>query len=198
MELWEHSTQLERVVHVLSNFMVDLSLIHNGRDGFLSDFINEEIHKNGYSIIKNSRGNWRLIETRKKYNNIHNEDEKQFITNYACKLLEKNFDSILISGLGLGIIPFVCQNYTKTIDVVEIDSEIIQIVSDLKYLGDTVNIINSDIYDFTPDRKYDLILFDHWLTYGPKNEIEKLCDKFLDYLNVNGTFYIPINEQFRK
>jgi hypothetical protein len=176
--------------------MVDLQIIQNDKDYFLGNLISKPIKTENFSIEKNHRGNWRLIDIKRTYDNIHNEDEKEFITHYARRLLNVEFESILISGLGLGVIPFVCQNKTKIVDVIEISVEIIELVRNFGYLNQNVNVIQSDVNLYHPKKKYDIILFDHWLTFAEKKEVDLLKSKYSTFLNENGFFYIPIQEQF--
>lgn len=177
--------------------MVDLDLLNDDKIGFLDEFITQEVHYDEFSIIKNNRGSWKLIENTKVSNNIHNEDDKSFILKYAKKLLEVNFQSILISGLGLGIIPYVCQKNTQTVDVIEINPQVINLTKQLNHLQSNVNIINHDINRYIPNKNYDIILFDHWLTFAPNQELQVLINNFENYLEPNGIFYVPIVEQFQ-
>ena len=45
--------------------------------------------------------------------------------------------------------------------------------------------------------KYDIILFDHWLTHANDSEINLLTQKFQIYLNDGGFLYFPVKEQFK-
>ena len=112
-------------------------------------------------------------------------------------MFDINFDSILISGLGIGIVPLICQKTTNIIDVVEVDEEIIDFVSGLNHLQSNVNIINGDINYFTPTRQYDVIIFDHWGVSALESEKENLTSIYQEYLNPNGILTFPIIEQFK-
>jgi hypothetical protein len=178
--------------------MINLELILNSDDdSLLKQFITQEISTEKFIITKGPKNKWRLLDKTKNFGNIYSEDNKEFVTVFAKKLLEKNFDSILISGLGLGVIPYACQGTTSIIDIVEIDEEIINFIKPIGHIHSSTNIIHGDIYNFTPQRKYDIILFNHWLIYAAEDEIEILTQKFQPYLNDNGLLYSPIKEQFK-
>ena len=134
-------------------------------------------------------------------------DHPGYIFNYANGLLDVEFNSILVGGLGVGIVPYLSQDFAD-VDVVENDQDVIDIVSQLGHLKENVNIINDDLYTFVPNKTYDVILLDIWhevLTEG--NNVRKLewwdflneekCDemisKYLPYVNEEGFIYIPIN-----
>jgi hypothetical protein len=178
--------------------MVNIELIKNSpSNSLLQNFISQEIITEKFAIVKGPKDKWRLVNRNKSFGNIYSEDNKEFVTVFAKKLLEKNFDSILISGLGLGVIPYVCQGTTSIIDIIEIDEEIINFIKPIGHIHPSTNIIHGDIYNFTPQRKYDVILFNHWLVYAAEDEIKILTQKFQPYLNDNGLFYSPIKEQFK-
>lgn len=136
-----------------------------------------------------------MKNSKEDYYNILSIDTNNMVKTFAKSLINKNFDSILISGLGLGILPFLCQNATDIIDVVETEKEVIDIVRQIGHLKSNVTIFNESIYNFTPVRNYDIILFDHWMSYASEEEIEKLNDKFNIFLNEGGLITIPIKEQ---
>lgn len=134
-------------------------------------------------------------------------DHPGYIFSYANGLLDIEFNSILVGGLGIGITPYLCQNFAD-VDVVEIDKDIIDIVSQLGHLNQNVNLINEDLYTFTPNRTYDIILLDIWHeVLTEENNVRKLnwsdflneekCDqmieKYLPYVNEGGFIYLPIN-----
>ena len=141
--------------------MIDLQLIQSNRNSLFEHFISSPIETERFSISKNGKNKYRFVDKSKNVGNIYNEDDVEFTEYFYRRLFGINFDSILISGLGLGIVPYICQNTTSIVDVVEIDSEIIDFVSGIGHLNSKVNIINSDINHFTPIRTYDVIVFDH-------------------------------------
>ena len=178
--------------------MVNIELITNSpSNSLLQNFISQEIITERFAIVKGPKDKWRLVDRTKSFGNIYSEDNRDFIVKYAKRLLGKNFNSILISGLGLGVIPYACQTTTAIIDVIEIDKDVIDITKSIGHIHENTNIIHGDIHNFIPQNKYDIILFDHWLTHANDSEIDLLTQKFQIYLNDGGFLYFPVKEQFK-
>jgi hypothetical protein len=119
-------------------------------------------------------------------------DNPDYITSYSEELLDVEYDSILIAGLGLGIQAYVSQDFAQ-VDVIEFDQNIIDINKQLDYLNENVNIINDDIFTFSTEKIYDIIVLDIWWS-SPGEEISnQLIEKFLPNLEVGGFIYIPVN-----
>lgn len=177
--------------------MIDLQILENNPNSLFEIFISGSTETDRFLIKKNQKNIYQFIDKLKKIGNIYNEDDVYFIKYFYRKLFEKNFDSIFISGLGIGIVPLICQNTTSIIDVVEVDKQIIDFVSGLNHLQSNVNIINGDINYFTPIRQYDVILFDHWDRGASEKEKDNLTATFREYLNPDGILTFPIIEQFK-
>lgn len=165
-------------------------LNNNPIEGLYDHTIDEPINYNGY-ILKNRPGT--------TYTELHYPDGKiimdnpDYITSYSQELLDVEFDSILIAGLGLGVQPYVCQDFAQ-VDVVENDQNIIDINNGLGYLNSNVTIIKDDIFTFSTEKIYDVIVLDIWWT-SPGEEISnQLIEKFLPNLEPGGFIYIPINK----
>lgn len=126
-------------------------------------------------------------------NKVLLNDIAHYITEFTPELLDKEFDSILIGGLGLGIIPFVVQNFCSTIDIIESNLDIINLNQQLNVLNSKVNIIEGDIFTFQPAKTYDVIVMDIW--YRPISEemVGTLNSIYLPFLNEGGFLYYPIN-----
>lgn len=177
--------------------MIDSQLLENNPNSLFEIFISGSIDTNRFLITRNRKNRYQFIDKSKNVGNIYNEDNIDFIKYFYRKLFDFNFNSILISGLGIGIVPLICQNTTNIIDVVEVDEEIIDFVSGFNHLQSNVNIINGDINYFTPTRQYDIILFDHWSTGASQIEKDNLTTTFQGFLNPNGILTFPIIEQFK-
>lgn len=146
-------------------------------------------------------GGYKLeVSESNNYINLYNvegklilDDLSSYITNFTPEILDKKFDSILIGGLGLGLIPFVTQDFCEVIDVVENDINIIRINQELNALDTKVNIIQEDIFSFQPTKNYDVIVMDIW--YSPISEdiVNSLNLIYLPFLNEGGFLYYPIN-----
>lgn len=122
------------------------------------------------------------------------QDDIQYINNFCKRLHELEYESVLVLGLGLGIIPYYLENFKSitSIDVVEIEKNVILAISDLNHLKST-NIIKHNLYTYQTDKKYDLIIADMWWTLPPYYEsrildIERIYKK---NLNEGGKIYIP-------
>lgn len=124
-------------------------------------------------------------------------DVDDYITSFMKPVTYLNYNSVLIGGLGLGIVPYwISQNTScSTIDVLENNNEIITWASSSNHLSSTINIIEADALTYTPTQNYDLIIMDLW--WGTENEnitsdFEILKPKYIAYLNTNGSFYAPM------
>jgi spermidine synthase len=177
--------------------MIDIQLIENSGGSLFENFISSAIETDKFSVKKTSQNVYRFIDKTKSFGGIHNEDNVNFIKYFYRKLFDLDFNSILISGLGLGVVPYICQNKTEVIDVVEIDLDVINFVNEIGHLNNNVHIINTDIYNFVPQRTYDVILFDHWSIGATEYDKEIFSNKFGPYLNTNGIISVPVIEQFR-
>jgi len=120
-------------------------------------------------------------------------DNPDYITDYSEELLDIEFKSILIAGLGIGAQAYVCQDFAQ-VDVVEVDENVININNQIGRLNNNVNIINDDIFTFSTDKKYDVIVLDIWWLAPVERISDKLIEKLLPNLNDGGFIYIPINK----
>lgn len=121
-------------------------------------------------------------------------DSSIYVTHYCKYLLYKTFNSLLCIGLGLGLVPHYFKD--KDVDVVEPEGELIDLLNTQGYL-DEVNIINENVLDYKPDKKYDIIICD--LHYDKNENFEKQRDiitkHYKDYLNSEGEIYFPISQE---
>ena len=120
-------------------------------------------------------------------------DLPDYIIEFTPELINKEFNSILVGGLGLGIIPFVVQDFCETVDVVENNSDIISINQQLNALKSNVTIINGDIFSFEPTKNYDVIVMDIWYDHISQDMMDNLNSIYLPFLNSGGFIYYPIN-----
>lgn len=125
-------------------------------------------------------------------------DEEEYVTHYCQPLLASNhsYDSVLVGGLGMGLIPEWIANNTSctTIHVIDNNSELRTWVSNENYLDSSINIYAGDAYTYTPTQNYDLILMDIW--WGSETEATDgtgagLKDRYIPYLNSGGKYYAP-------
>jgi hypothetical protein len=166
-------------------------LVTNNVQGIFGINLTEEIILNNYSI-KNRYG-INYIELRNSDNKLLAVDSPDYITDFCSELLDIEFNSILVGGLGTGNIPYVCQDFAQ-VDVIENDQNIINITSQLNHLGENVNIINGDIFTFEPTKTYDIIVMDIWYGSIPEDITENIISKYLPCLNEGGFLYLPLNQ----
>ena len=121
-------------------------------------------------------------------------------TDYMTALLTENlYAKVLVSGLGLGVIPqWLCNNKGSSVDVIEIDNELITTVNSMNYLHQNINIINADINNYQTTSTYDLIYFDHWFfvndTYY-ESERDALVNSFSSNKTENGIILFPVHKE---
>lgn len=168
-------------------------------DYFLQDKIQNEISKGKYSVRKNSNSKvWELWYNIDNNNIIIGTDDFNNFQNFYKDILNLKFDNILVGGLGLGVVPYLHQNTVNKIDVIENDLDNISLIKELNYLNNKVNIIYDDVFNFTPTKKYDLILMDIWSVYDIpliSTETNILFEKY-KISATNNKIYFPILKWF--
>jgi hypothetical protein len=119
-------------------------------------------------------------------------DNKDY--NIIKTLYPASYTSVLVGGLGLGLIPQYLHTKGKSVDVIEIDSELIDYVD---FIDPSINIIEGDVYNYNTSNKYDIIVIDLW---WDKNEITEknktdLLENWSDNLNEGGKIILPVSLQ---
>ena len=111
-----------------------------------------------------------------------------------------SYDSVLVVGLGLGLIPQELSEVNKCskIDVLEIDQEIIDYIISSGHLNSDINLIQGDIYNYTTTETYDLIIIDTiWHEHEMSDEVyDLLVSRLLPNINTGGALYVPIKNKF--
>lgn len=104
--------------------------------------------------------------------------------NDAYEIINYAQGSLLIAGLGMGIIPWLVLQKGKVgkITIVEIDKDVIKLISPY-FKGLPVEIIEGSIFDFKPKEHYDWGWFDIWQDISADNrpEYARLRRKFKPY-----------------
>jgi hypothetical protein len=162
----------------------------NSLTGLFDIKLTEDITLNGYSIK-----NYNNIDYIGLYNpegKVITVDAPDYIIEYAPELLDVEFNSMLISGLGIGVIPYVVQDFAQ-VDVIENDQNIIDIVNQLGHLNGNINIIKDDMFTFSIEKTYDIIVLDIWYEALTEELSNQLIEKYLPFVNEGGFLYIPIN-----
>ena len=130
-----------------------------------------------YTVLKDTkRGDIVMSDT-----NMEISTNSQFMRNANGR--------VLIGGFGLGVTLMYLQEHNTKVEeiiVVEKSKEIIDwVVPMLPIDKDLVRVIHGDIFEYTPEGKYDTIWFDIWNATSPDNhpEMKKLHRKFARRLN---------------
>jgi spermidine synthase len=176
--------------------MIDISnlqnkIVPNDILGVFGITLSEDIEKNGYVITKNPNFNHLFMLNSEGV--VLSVDNPYYILQYSSELLNIQFNSILIAGLGLGVMPYVCQDFAQ-VDVVEINQDVIDLAKQLGHLNENVNIIHDDILTFSVEKKYDIVLIDTFYQALSSEMISTLEEKYMPFINEGGFLYIPINK----
>jgi hypothetical protein len=166
-------------------------LVDNNIKGLIYKVLDSPIERGNYKVQNSECLNY--LELRDGDNKILLDDLAHYITEFTPELLDKEFTSILIGGLGLGIIPLAVQNFCTTVDVIENSTDIIEINTELDVLNSNVSVIEGDIFTFQPTKTYDVIVMDIWYRPTTVEEVETLNSIYLPFVNEGGFLYYPIN-----
>ena len=131
-------------------------------------------------------------------------DEADVIT---CEDFLNNANGdVLILGLGIGFVvfPLLEDTLINSIDIIEIDEGVIEMVSPIikeKDIYDKVNIFHGSAFDYynNIEKKYDTIWIDIWEDVREKElkEAKLLMDSYKDLLKPNGYIDYWTLEKFR-
>lgn len=103
-------------------------------------------------------------------------------------------NSILICGLGMGLIPNKANTLYRKVDVIDNDQELIDYAINREIIPVGVGLFYADAYTYTPSQKYDVILVDLWWDANDITDEEKniLLSNYENYLNEGGKIILPI------
>jgi spermidine synthase len=147
-----------------------------------------EIKENSFFNRGVPKGEYiRLLDKEEMFNGVVMSDTPmEHRTNY--EILNKAHGDVLIAGLGIGMIllPLMNKEEVKSITIVEMYQDIIDMVGSQLPLNDKVKIIQADIFnhDFSKGTKFDTIYFDIWNyvnsdVYEEMKELKKGYRKYL-------------------
>jgi hypothetical protein len=166
-------------------------IVPNDILGVFGITLSEDLVKNGYTITKNPNFNHLFMFN--PDGELISTDNPNYILGYAPELLDVEFDSILIGGLGLGVMPYLSQDFAQ-VDVVEINQDVIDLATQLGHLNENVNIIHDDILTFSVEKTYDIVVIDTFYEALSEERISLLEEKYMPFINEGGFLYIPINK----
>lgn len=162
---------------------------------------------NTENIINSSGEYWSIV---KNENNIQfscsremgivgTYSDDNYINFMTKRLTETEYPRVLLSGLGVGVVPqWLCENKNSLVDVVEIDTELVNAIKSMNYLHDNINIINADINNYSTPVSYDLIYFDHWFFPNDsmyESERNNLLNLFTANKNESGVIVFPVHNE---
>lgn len=111
------------------------------------------------------------------------------------EIVHNAYGNVLIAGLGLGMVlcAILPKPAVRSVTVVEISPDVCRLVLPhlAKYLGKhfaKLSVVQDDIYNYVPNRKFNIIYFDIWGNYsGDDYEKTKILhrrySKYLDRTN---------------
>lgn len=174
-----------------------LNLAISEKRGILNEFREklpqDIIRHNDWRIVKSKLTNGLVLEKAFYKTNIFS-DNIHFIEKFLSKLYDREYNSILCGGLGLGIAPYMCQSFCDVVDVVEIDADLIHLINTVGHLTSKVNVICDDFFTYEPQQKYDVILVDIWQNELGDfyKEVDIIVEKYFPYLNDGGLLFLPL------
>lgn len=161
----------------------------------ITDYIgtNFQIWKNGKDVVFINRNDGYMYNDGTYIDTISNN----------LTSLKFMYGDILVVGLGIGVIPQWLSNTMPLVrtTILEIDSELIDVVESMDYLNSKINIISGDVYIYNSLKKYDAIIFDVWWVADnyTENQITELREKWNSTLRDDGKLIFPmINQSYKK
>lgn len=110
------------------------------------------------------------------------------------------FDTVLVVGLGLGLIPQELIEIYKCskVDCLEISQEMIDYTHNSGHLNKNINLIQGDVYKYSTSDMYDLIIID---TVWKEKDISDdqwdfLVEKYKSNLNSKGSIFAPVKQKY--
>ena len=94
---------------------------------------------------------------------------------------------VLYLGMGPLWLPILQGNKVVTTTIIEIDQEMIQKYE--HYADEDWKIICADAWEYVPNKKFDVIYADIWHQMYEYSELEKMFEKYKDFLKPGGKIY---------
>ena len=172
-----------------------MKFIDNNIQDYTGTDFNVFKSEDGVTIMKfNDTQQW--ISNIEQYSNLFLGGCDSCSSFYKDSFNGFSYDSVLVAGLGFGLIPqelIQVKNCSK-VDVVEINQEVINFNNTSGHLDSNINIIQGDIHNYTTSEMYDLIIID---TIWGANEMtedqwQALVTRFTGNLNTEGAIYSPV------
>jgi len=121
--------------------------------------------------------------------------EKRYL-DFMVDKLSGEYNSALVVGLGLGIIPqWLANEKGAVVDVIEKDNELVEVVTILDYLSESINLKVDDVFNHEQSKEYDLIVFDIW--FDKEEVTEEVQLKLNKKYKANQIYYPLINKSYK-
>lgn len=124
-----------------------------------------------FTIKEASLGSIKIIDSRDQFT-LFNNDNRWMVYNKGKDLEIKEMYSsydlahgdVLISGLGFGILAlWLCNKpEVNSVTVIELSEDIVKIFKNSNNVPEKLKIIVNDITTYTTEKKYDVLLLDHY------------------------------------
>ena len=194
--LWMRKTQaVLGSVLMVSGFSMILCVIHTNKQAVLfhtdSAYQSITVSKNLTLCID---GNAQFIYHRgEKLNSRGTENYFNYATQFAEKIRDRKNPSVLILGLGGGLVATQIKNLYPEIEVsvVEIDPKMVEVAKTYFELPSSVNVITDDARSFLSrtTKKYDYIFLDTYVnSYVPFHLVTREFTALLAYALAPGGF----------
>lgn len=125
----------------------------------------------GFPVMTVSPGQYTTLSflNKGKYEVMMSNTQFEYRTNVG--FVQNARGHVLIAGLGLGMLlrPLASNPNVKSITVIELDQDVIDLVAPHYADLEQVAIIKSDIFRYMPARHYDWAMFDIWPNVSPDN-----------------------------
>lgn len=144
-------------------------------------------------------------------NNVFLNDDKKYAEIFLgrcnkCNPFYKDFfnsiqfNTVLVAGLGFGLIPQELIEIYKCskVDCLEISQEMIDYTHNSGHLNKKINLIQGDVYTYNTLDMYDLIIID---TVWKEKDINDdqwdfLVKKYKSNLNPKGSIFAPVKQKY--
>ena len=194
-------TNIKNIYPKFDKFGDFLLLTNKVERNYDNENFDQEFELSFSGLVENT-----TYENNKEYCYLLNNDGKFILSNsnsmlkfYKPYLDEINGETLFFGlGLGLLILPLLNDPSVTKIDIVEIDTNVIDYVYNKKIkpldINNKINIINQNAFNFTTTNTYDYILIDIWSEKNQTaiNDMNFLKDKFITNLNENGAIRLPL------
>lgn len=176
MKIREYTNLNEIYKESVESDTYKINSINLSKDEVIMELIR---NSDSYWYVKGLKPNFNYIRLIKKGDGIMMSDTPME-RNTNQKFIQKANGDVLIFGLGLGLIVFPLLNdeSVKSITIVELYQDLIDIVKPKiqeKDIHNKVNIIQGDCFinKFPKEKKFDTIYFDIWIDISKSNYEEQ-------------------------